>query len=563
VSLTRKPAVFLAAILLALSLPYAHAQTSALYRIAGHIISASDSHPLQRASVNIYTTGDNRLISSTTADEQGAFAFPNVKSGAYVLEGSASGYIAARYLEHDGYNTAIVTGAGVDTESLVLKLALKASISGRVTDQNGDPVPSANMVVYRETRENGLTRISHYGHAQTDDTGAYEVTGLPAGKYFVSAAATPWYAVRPQQPIANNGLGIVPGIDPSIDVAYPVTFYPEVTDSSQATPIVLRPGDQPEIDLRLNALPALSIVAPTEDRLSVSQTNSSKLATFGQGPPLQRYQFQVFRQIFGNLEQVGYEQRITSSGTSLVGLPPGQYVLKQINPQHGGIVRSLSVNLADQAIQIEPASGQELANLTIKVKTTNGSDAAAQQLSVQLLPPGANAFVFPQGATKDGVSFKGIDPGDYDIRVALGNKPCSILSLVADGKPLSSNRIHINAGSNASITLTATPASANLAGFARIDGKPAPGAMILLLPADSAQYAFQSRRDQSDLDGSFHLLGIPPGRYILLAIQEGWDLEFQREGALDHYLPLATPVTIPDGADTSIKLPEPLAVQPR
>jgi hypothetical protein len=156
-----------------------------------------------------------------------------------------------------------------------------------------------------------------------------------------------------------------------------------------------------------------------------------------------------------------------------------------------------------------------------------------------------------------------MDPGDYDIRVALENKPCSILNLVADGKPLPGHRIRVAAGSNLSVTLTVAPASASLHGFARIDGKPAPGAMILLLPADPAQRALQVWRDQSDLDGSFHLPNIPPGRYTLLAIQDGWDLEFQREGVLDHYLTLATPVTIPARGDTSIQLPEPLAVQSR
>jgi hypothetical protein len=48
-----------------------------------------------------------------------------------------------------------------------------------------------------------------------------------------------------------------------------------------------------------------------------------------------------------------------------------------------------------------------------------------------------------------------------------------------------------------------------------------------------------------------------------MAIQDGWDLEWQREDVLAHYLPLGTPVTIPATGNVSLKLPEPLPIQPR
>ena len=554
-----KLAVFLSATALALAPLPVPAQTSTSYRIAGHIVSASDGNPLPRASVKIYTTGDNRLIASTAADQEGAFAFPAAKAGAYVLEGSASGYIAARYLEHDGFNTAITTGAGVDTESLVLKLTRKASISGRVTDQNGDSVRNASMVLYREIHDNGLTRIARNKNAQTDDTGSYEITDLVPGKYFLSASATPWYAVRPQQPAANEGLGIVPGIDPSIDAAYPLTFYSEVTDSSQATPIVLRAGEQPEINLRLNALPALSV--SLGDPQTPGQSNTPTPRQQNSDRAVGR-QVQVFKSIFGNLQPIPSELRVFPNGSmSLLGLAPGQYILKQVAPQ-GGAVRVLNVNLTGQAITVDPDSGQQLGSLQLDIETTDGTKPS-QPCQVMLLRKDSTDSPSASTNPKGMASFNGIEPGDYSIDVFTGITRAYVAGLMSGGKALPANHLHIVPGANPSVTLTIAPATGTLSGFARKDGKPAPGAMILLLPADPAERTRQTWRDQSDLDGSFHLTGVPPGRYILLALDDAWDLDFQREGALDHYLPLATPITIPGSGNTALKLPAALIAQSR
>ena len=54
-----------------------------------------------------------------------------------------------------------------------------------------------------------------------------------------------------------------------------------------------------------------------------------------------------------------------------------------------------------------------------------------------------------------------------------------------------------------------------------------------------------SRRDQSDSDGTFTLANILPGKYVLMAIENGWDLEWMNPSVLKPYrergitLPLA------------------------
>ncbi len=571
----RQPAPLLTAALFALALhatpDLAQAPATGPYRIAGHIVSATDGRPLQRAKVQILEPNDYKVLASTLAAEDGAFAFPSLKAGTYVLSGEASGYITSRYDAHGGYSTAIIAGAGIDTESLALKLMPEASISGRVTDEAGDPVRRANMALYRESRDSGIVRTTRTGGAQTDDTGAYEIPRLAPGRYFVSATATPWYAVRPQlQPRQAAQAGIVDSIDPSLDVAYAMTFYPEATDSTGATPILLKPGDQQEIDIRLSPQPSMTISLPTPPGDLVEPPPPSMDARAQQQYAMQlaqrqmrsRSQVQVEKKVFDTYDMVGTQMQATPTGITIVGLPPGQYRLKQISQQPDGAARTLDLSLTDQVTTVEPTGGESLGTIKVQLKTVDGTKLPPQT-QVELISQDGKQSASPANSQKGETEFRGVDPGDYSFVVFQGGKPHYVSRLLSGDKPLPGNLVHVTAGATLSISVVTAAASASLEGFAKQEDKPAPGVMILLVPAEESLRTLYSWKDQSDLDGSFHLRSIPPGHYLLFAIQDGWDLEWQRAGVLAHYLPLGQPITIPDTATTTLKLSTPLPTQPR
>lgn len=53
-----------------------------------------------------------------------------------------------------------------------------------------------------------------------------------------------------------------------------------------------------------------------------------------------------------------------------------------------------------------------------------------------------------------------------------------------------------------------------------------------------------SRMDESDSDGTFSLGGILPGEYVLIAIKDGWDLEWAKLGVLKPYLSAGQKLTL-------------------
>ena len=166
-------------------------------RIAGTVVSKVDGHPLARARVTVRDAKDAHKFEFQVTSEDGTFQFTGVPAGKYSLTGTKRGFITASYDQHEQFSTAIVTGAGLDTETLTLRLAPAAIISGKVLNESGEPVRHATVTVYFEDHSSGVDQIRQARGTQTDDLGAYEITPLRPGTYFLSASAKPWYAIHP------------------------------------------------------------------------------------------------------------------------------------------------------------------------------------------------------------------------------------------------------------------------------------------------------------------------------------------------------------------------------
>jgi hypothetical protein len=513
------------------------------FRIAGHIVSAVDGHPLQRATVEIEMTKTYKLVASVVSDEFGAFAFENVKGGKYVLQGKSPGYIQSRLQEHNGFSTAVTSGEGVDTEALELKLMPEAELHGRVTDETGEGMRHTSVVLYRETAAADGVHIRRQRNAQTDDNGDYAIAGLAPGRYFVAATGRPWYAVHPPAAQQQNAYGIVDSVDPTLDVAYPLTFYPDTTDSSNASPIQLKPGDQVEADVRLSPRPAVSISIPRKP----GEQN-------GGAPMLQQ-------EVFGNLEPLnGQEYRGNQNENTIVGVPPGKYVLREQNPQAGGTSHTMMIDAAGHSVLVDMARAAELGGLKVVLRMPSGS---------KLPPPArvslndgesvaATGFV---NEKEDAAQVSGVKPGDYRLVVYGGQKQYFVAGYEVGGKVIAGDHLHVAEGASPTVTVIALPGRATVEGFARLAGKPRGGALVLLLPTSELPHAELSWVQQSDLDGSFDLANVPAGSYTLLAIDDGWGLEWRKPEVLARYVAKGVPVVVGEGGSATVRLPGPLEVQ--
>ena len=104
------------------------------------------------------------------------------------------------------------------------------------------------------------------------------------------------------------------------------------------------------------------------------------------------------------------------------------------------------------------------------------------------------------------------------------------------------------------LSITAVEGEGEIHGVALREGKETAGAMVVLVPADPVHNQVLFRRDQSDSDGTFILGNIAPDTYTLLAIQDGWDLEWSKPEVLQKFMAQGEAMIVAPKGKYSVKV---------
>ena len=507
------------------------------YRIAGVVVNARGGNPLARTRVTIMDAKIRQNIQYVITSDDGRFEF-HVPAGKFALQGAKRGFISAAYNQHDQFSTAIVTGAEIDAGHLTLRLSPNAVLTGRVLDEFGEPVRSAQIIIYRENRSSGISRISRLRGATTDDQGRYEVTPLDEGTYFVSAKATPWYAVHPIATSEGNANAPVQ-VDSALDVAYPITYYGDTTESDEATPIPVRGGDRLEADIHLNPAPALHLLFHVAG--NGGQVNLPQLR----------------RPSFDGMEDVepGNVQNVSPGVYELTGIAAARYMVRMPD-SNGQLKEPTAVNLTSSQ-ELDGSSG----NATSKVKiTVEGAGAAGQRIQIGLRNSKGRTITAEMDA-KGEVNFTDIIPGKYDVLAGSQNEVYTVERIAWEGGTTAGRSLNVPTGASLSVSIALVGGSVRVEGFAKRDGKGFAGAMVVLIPKNPEANHDRFRRDQTDLDGSFSLFNVSPGSYTVIAIENGWDLDWAKPAVLTQYAQHGQSLKIAAAARGTLRLSEPVVVK--
>jgi len=519
--------------------------SAAAYRIAGTVVNAIGGGALGRARVSIADTKNPQNRQSIITAEDGRFEFKQVSAGKYSLQGAKRGFIPAAYDEHEGFSTAIVTGSGLDTENLVLRLAPSAVLSGKVLDESGDPVRQATVSLYREDRQQGVARIIRFRMATSDDQGAYEFATLDAGSYFISATAKPWYALHPRA--SHPGMEDLPAasVDQSLDAAYPVTYYGDSTEPDDATPIPIRGGDHLQADIHLNPVPALHLLYHVPDN-----------GEHGFVVPV------LQKPSFDGMEPVQHDgmQQVSPGVFEITGVAPGRYSVRVPGTGQGSDDTEVDLNNNGQELDLPIAQRPGTIKATVQVL---GAATLPPQIEIALRNSKMRIVAWQEMDTKGEVEFKELAPGKYEVLAGSRPKAYSVVRMSSDSGVVPGHTLNVAAGSSLTVALSLAAGATNVEGFAKRAGKATPGAMVVLVPKDPESNHELFRRDQSDQDGSFSLRSVLPGSYTIVAIENGWDLDWSRPGVIAHYAKHGQPVTVTDHAPSTLHLPDSVEVQPR
>ena len=512
------------------------------FQVAGTIVNKIGGHPLAGARVVLADTRNRQGAQSMVTSDDGRFRF-QVRAGKYSLNAEKRGFLTTFYKGHELFSTAIVTGAGFDTESLGLHLAPYAVLSGKVYDELGEPVRGATVLVYREDRRSGIGQIQPITESTTDDQGAYEATKLGDGTYFVSVHAKPWYAVHPAP---SQDRALPAAVDSSLDVAYPITYYGDATEADDATPIPIRGGDQVEADIHLSPVPSLHLL------VHVSEGGTSGVAM-----PL----FQ--RQSFDGMARVEPDRvNMVAPGVfEVTGIPAGRYTVQAVGSPNTPVNEPNQVDLSSNTSDLDMSSGNPTSSVKAKVQV-EGETKLPASLAVAMRNSKGRVVSVGEVNPEGVAAFPNLSAGKYTFVAGSPTKLYSV-KIESGGGVTAGRKLNVPPASELQVSLTLVGGEVTIEGIAKKSGKPFSGAMVVLVPKDPESNRELSRRDQSDQDGTFSLQQVIPGSYTVIAIENGWDLDWGKPAVLAQYIRHGQPITVFSHANGSMQVPGPVEVQPK
>ena len=508
--------------------------TSGPYRIAGILVNATTDEPVRRATVEALVEADSHAVASCVTDSNGHFALVGLAAAKYQLTASKRGFRTAFYDEHDQFSTAIVTGPDQDTTHLRFKLTPGAVLRGAVTADDGEPVANARVMLFQRPKHPGDgARTSQVDATVTDDAGDYEFGSLAAGEYLLAVMAEPWYAVHEGSPAKRN---------PALDVAFPVTYFDSTTEEGSATPLVLAGGSRVEANISMHAVPALHI-----------RVDSLGRPDNGAGAP--NLQQTVFGLPVGLEGGEGISGLRKDGVMEISGIPPGHYELTQGDPP-----RIAELDLTSNQ-PVDPGAGSAALAVTGRLRMASGSPVSGDPtISLARTDGGSGQSLYATQAHRGLFTFDAVPAGQWAVMATGEGASLPVVAVSAGGVRRAGNLINLRDRAT-DLVVTLSDAETRVEGFARKDGKGFAGAMIVLLPRNPQLWKSLTRRDQSDSDGSFALQNVAPGEYTVVAIENGWQIDWTSPEAMARYLPAGTSVTVSEKSGALIQLPSSVSVE--
>jgi len=516
-------------------------------QISGTLVDSRDGVPISGGRVTLAEVNTRNDLATVITGDDGSFIFRHLASGNYDISAQRRGYLRQSFDQHGAYSTSIIVGPGFDSSNLVFRLNAECSITGTIFDEAGEAVRDAEVSLYQP--DAGVRNQNGGSIAQviTNGEGFYRFNHLHPGQYMVSVSAKVWYAQRPRtkedtvmigessglRSGSSNGLSLGAGDyddeqGPSpLDVAYSPTLYPGVTESRSRPTITLRSGDKFVADIGLQPVPALHIRVDSENP-ATARTREVRL---------QRHMLD------GSESPVFAETRVSKSGAiDIVGVPLGRYSVK-ISGGDGNDVLSVIDATASGPTAVHDALSAQVSAI---VQAPPGSLVGSKKY-LQVYNFNTREYLVEEVPEDGEVRFKQrASPGEYEISLSDRDRDRGLFvrSVTAVGAVVIGRAVQIQGKTPVRLKVTFGRGASQVTGRALRKDQPVAGAMIVLVPMPPDHNRGLFRRDQTNSDGSFSIASVVPGKYTLVAIENGWDLEWWSARVLKPYLELGKTLDI-------------------
>jgi 5-hydroxyisourate hydrolase-like protein (transthyretin family) len=488
--------------------------------VSGRVVTAADGTPLASSRVALIPEHQRResQVYAAISDSSGRFTISDVPAGRYRFLATHTGYVDQHY-QSSGDDTGAILAlqAGQELKDVLFRLTLAAVLTGRVNDEDGEPMAFIEVVALHrptdeetEDRDDSPSRgqdLRPAGTAETDDRGQYRIFGLKAGQYYIKA-------VDEYEPMGHM-IGSEWEVHQALGTQYAPVYYPGVTQIGQAEPLVVRPGEESQVDLVLRRIKTVQI---------------SGRVIGADGKPATDVSIWLEEVAAGDYGFVQGNETDSKSEFKVKGVAPGSYVLhaqQHSSEKEADYHASQKIEVGtDNIDSIMLALGKGV-NFVGRLDVS-GAGTKFKRMFIALTShgdqtPGAFARVKKDGTFQlldvpDGTfsfSMNGLEEGWYVKSVHLG-----ATDILANGLEVEKGK------GGGTIQVVVSNGGAELAGLVTQDDKPMIGARVRITPDPETRYnRLRTRSANTDQSGRFSLVGVAPGQYRVIAKTSGPERE--------------------------------------
>ena len=530
--------------------------------LAGIVVTDdSEARPIRRARVSL-SGGETGSGRTTIADDDGRFAFSGLAPGRYTVAAARNGWITMTYGAKRplGSGTAVPLKAG-ERASIIVRLPRGSVITGIVTDEQGRPAPDLTVRAMRYAVQSGERRLVNAGvPSMTDERGVYRIYNLPAGEYIVGSSMGAARASEQDAEIRlTTDLDVRYALsDPQQHVPppperaanYAPTYYPGTVSPMEASPVVVRAGEEREgIDLAIQLTPTVRVEGTVMMPDGTPPAGPAIVSLVASGPG---------QTVAGIAIESLKLTRPQEDGTfEFSNVAPGRYA----------IVTRIGTTLS-AAAEIA-VTGERVGGVSLVLGPGIGVAGTVRFEGTSLVPPPpASVRVTLQPVQAEGITrvapnatlqpdgrflLQGATPGRYRLVASAGGRPgWTLRSSIVNGQDTLDLPIVLQPNQNVGdAVITFSDTMARLTGtLQNVAGAAAPEYTIVLFPADQSLWLPQSRRIQATrpaADGTYGFRDVPAGDYLIAAVDDAEPDAWYDPAFLQTLVAGAMKISVPDG----------------
>jgi carboxypeptidase family protein len=520
----------------------APARTSVRSAVEGIVTKDPTGEPVKKVLVELIAENQSQGGDYTAVTgPDGAFRIENILPGRYRLFAEHTGFLDIDKHHGRSEGHVLTLAAGQEVKDLRIRLQAAAVVRGRVTDEDGDPMPGAEVTVLLQTFVSGRKHWEQAGAERTNDLGEYRIANLPAGNIYVSVNPPPDFKSLIEAGGAAAGARNAVAAPDKPATSYQTTYYPGTSDRSQATPIPLHAGDEFPVNFSLTPSPSLSIrgrvvnLPPRGSATIMLQSRDFRLVLNGaemhkDGSFVIRDvspgSYTILATVEGSAVPMTARQSLEVGSSNVDGL--------RLSPQAGAQVRGrLRLESKGNVTRFDP-DRIFLVLQSVEGEEEEGASVVGEKFSNLSHVAQDGSFVWSD-----------VPPGIYYLQI-LGNSGANedwfLKSVQASGRDLDESGISVNGGT-VSLDLVASANGGVVDGFVTdSNGQPVANAVVVAAPeARLRKRVDRYRETVSDQSGHFSLHGMRSGDYTLFSWesvdgQAYYDPEFLKkyEGSAMH-----------------------------